>query len=249
MTLAPSSSLFLRAVHLDLPAEQIGQYPFALPIFRGFQELHLSSRVTILVGENGSGKSTLLEAIATSWGLNPEGGSRNFHFATKESHSNLHEHMTLVKGIKRPGDAYFLRSESYYNLASEIERLDESGGGRKITPNYGGKSLHHQSHGESFLSLFLHRFHGNGLYILDEPEAALSPPKQLTLLARISDLVAENAQFIIATHSPILLLCPEADLLEVRGSQLVKTAYRDTQHFQTTRDVLNNPEAVLRNLL
>src|SRR5262249_7885547 len=155
-------------------------------------------------GENGAGKSTLLEAIAIGMGLNPEGGSRNFKFATRESHSNLSKFLRLSRSVRRVRDSYFLRAESYFNVATEIEALDrEPDSGARIIEAYGGKSLHEQSHGESFFSLFMNRLRGNGLYFFDEPEAALSPNRQLSFLSRLHDLVRQGSQFLIATHSPI----------------------------------------------
>ncbi len=165
-------------------------YPFALPAVSKLKTIPLDRPVTFLVGENGSGKSTLLEAIAVAAGFNPEGGSRNFNFATRESHSLLAEYLTLVRTAKRPRDGYFLRAESLFTVATEIERLDEDGSGASIISAYGGRSLHEQSHGEAFLAVMLRRFGGNGLYILDEPEAALSTTRQMAMLVRLRDLVA-----------------------------------------------------------
>lgn len=162
------------------------EYPFSLPVAQHLTTLEFHPQVTYLIGDNGAGKSTLLEAIAVASGLNPEGGSRNFNFSTRSSHSRLHQCLRLVKGIRRPRDAYFLRAESFYNISTEIEHLDEDPlGGPPIITYYGGRSLHEQSHGESFFSLFEKRFRGDGLYLLDEPEAALSPRRQLALLARM----------------------------------------------------------------
>lgn len=185
------SKLFINGIRLKREAvPSFDAYPFSLPAIMGLSRLQLRAPVTIFVGENGSGKSTLLEAIASAWGFNPEGGTLNFTFATRSSHSHLHEFIVLERGIKRPKDGFFLRAESFYNVATEIERLDSGGGlGRPIIDAYGGKSLHEQSHGESFMTLALERFGGRGLYILDEPEAALSPTRQLALLVRLRDLV------------------------------------------------------------
>jgi predicted ATPase len=148
------------------------QYPFCLPAVRTLQQIDLHPKVTYFVGENGSGKSTLLEAIAVSLGFNAEGGSKNFRFDTRRSHSVLNEYLRIVKGVKRPRTGFFLRAESFFNVASEIERLDEGPGGPPVINSYGGRSLHEQSHGESFLALMLERFSRQGLYVLDEPEAA-----------------------------------------------------------------------------
>src|SRR5215831_12069704 len=165
------------------------QYPFSLPAVRHLESLQLHPAVTFFVGENGSGKSTLLEAIAVASGFNAEGGSKNMRFGTRESHSELHRYLRVARGIARPRDGFFLRAESFFNVATEIEKLDaEPGGGPAIGPSYGERALHEQSHGESFLALLLNRFRGEGLYLLDEPEAALSPSRQLSVLTRIHDL-------------------------------------------------------------
>ena len=217
-------------------------YPFSLPAVKELGTLKLHPKVTFIVGENGSGKSTLLEAIATAWGFNPEGGTKNFKFGTRQSHSELHEALTLVKGIKRAKDGFFLRAESFFNVATEIENLG-------VGDSYGGKSLHEQSHGEAFFAVMTKRFGGNGLYILDEPEAALSPSRQLAMLVRMHELVGMNSQFIIATHSPILMAYPDADIYQIEESGLVRTAYEETEHFLVTKAFLGNPERQLALLL
>ena len=176
--------------------ESFDHYPFSLPAFRGLDQIDLHPKMTIFVGENGSGKSTLLEAVAVSLGFNAEGGGKNFRFDTRPSHSPLHEYLRVAKGVRRPKDGFFLRAESFFNVATEIERLDSEPGGGRIISSYGGRSLHEQSHGEAFLALVTNRFRGDGLYILDEPEAALSPQRQLAVLSRIHDLVDEGSQFI-----------------------------------------------------
>lgn len=202
------------------------------------------------MGENGSGKSTLLEAIATAWGFNPEGGTKNFNVDTRRSHSPLHAFLTLGKSTKRAKDGFFLRAESFFNVATEIEKLDaEPFGAPSIIRSYGGRSLHEQSHGESFFALIMNRFGGNGLYILDEPEAALSPSRQLAMLSRIHQLVRMKSQFIIATHSPILMAYPDADLYQIDESGLVRAAYQDTEHFLVTKAFLANPGRQLASLL
>ncbi|HTE57884.1 MAG TPA: AAA family ATPase [Verrucomicrobiae bacterium] len=225
-------------------------YPFNLSIVEHFTSLEFHPKVTFIVGENGSGKSTLLESLAIGMGFNAEGGSRNFHFSTKDSHSELHNYFTLVKGIRRPRDGYFLRAESFYNVASEIERLDEDPeGGPPITSSYGGISLHEQSHGESFISPMEHRFRGNGLYILDEPEAALSPARQFKLITLLHQHVSNGAQFIIATHSPIIMGYPDADIYLVgkNGMQIVN--YEDTEHYRLTKRFLDDRHDVLSGLI
>ena len=218
-----------------------------IPSLAGVSLLELTQPVTFLVGENGSGKSTLLEAIAVAFGFNPEGGSRNFSFSTADTHSALHRCLTLHKGPYRPKDGFFLRAESFYNTASEVDRLASSPAD-PLYQSYGGKSLHHQSHGESFLSLVHNRFWGQGLYLLDEPEAALSPTRQLTLLAEIHRLVQEGSQLLIATHSPILMAYPQGEILLLGEGPIHPVGYRETEHYQITKQFLGNPERMLKIL-
>jgi predicted ATPase len=222
--------------------ESFGSYPYNLPAIRHLDRLTFHPAVTFLVGENGSGKSTLLEAIAVAWGFNAEGGSRNFNFATRPSHSDLHADLRLVRGVRRPRDGYFLRAESFYNVATEVERLD-------LVGSYGGRSLHEQSHGESFMSLVLERFRGDGLYLLDEPEAALSPTRQLALLARIHELVRARSQFVVATHSPLLLAYPEARIFSLESDRIRELAYEETEHFVVTRRFLQDHRSMLQRVL
>jgi len=216
-------------------------HPFTVPAIRAFERMNFDMPVTFLIGENGSGKSTLLEAIAIAWGFNPEGGSRDFVFATRESHSALHKCLRLARGKHRAGDGFFLRAESFYNLASTIENL---GGTR-----YGKIPLHEQSHSESFLALVTNRFNGSGFYVLDEPEAALSPTRQMSLLSLMHDLATDGAQFLIATHSPILMAYPHATIFQMTDEGPQEIAYRDTEHFTVTRRFLNQPEEMLEILL
>ena len=212
------------------------------------KELPFSRPVTFLVGENGTGKSTLLEGIAVASGFNAEGGTRNFTFSTRATHSELYEHLTLVKRAHAK-DGFFLRAESFYNLASNIDDMDQSVMGRPVIRSYGGVSLHAQSHGESFMALVENRFGGNGLYLLDEPEAALSPNRLMGLLVRIHDLVEAHSQFIIATHSPILMSYPGAQVYELTEAGIQAVDYRDTAHYRMTRSFLENPERMFRYLL
>jgi predicted ATPase len=243
--------LYLREIVLQRDrVPDFGRYPFALPAVVRMDRLAFSAPVTFLVGENGSGKSTILEAIAVALGFNAEGGSRNFHFGTRESHSDLHTYLRPVRGVRRARDGYFLRAESLFNVATEIERLDLAPDDSPlIGESYGATSLHEQSHGESFLSLVQNRFRGGGLYLLDEPEAALSPMRQMTLLSLMHDLVRARSQFIIATHSPILLAYPDAGIYELGADGPVVTEYEATEHFRVTRDFLNRYPAMLRTLL
>lgn len=213
------------------------------------KQLSFSSNVTFFVGENGTGKSTLLEAIAVAYGFNAEGGSQNFTFSTNATHSELFKHIEIGKrGFAK--DGFFLRAESLYNVATNIDDMDKLASFDPfVIESYGGISLHNQSHGESFLSIVQNRFFGNGLYILDEPEAALSPMRLLTLMAEMNDLVNENSQFIIATHSPILMSFPNAQILEFSHNGIKMVDYWDTEHYKITKSFLENPEKMLHYLL
>lgn len=245
----PSSQFLIQAKLLREKVASFDAYPYSLPVVKSLDTLRFHPRVTFVVGENGSGKSTLLEAIATAWGFNPEGGTRNFNFSTESTHSGLWQCLRLSKGYKRPKDGFFLRAESFYNLASNIDAMDsEPGPGVPVINSYGGKSLHHQSHGESFFSLMVHRFGGNGLYILDEPEAALSPARQLAMLNRMHQLVSEESQFIIATHSPIIMAYPDAEILMINENGIDKVDYEDTDHYQTTKLFINNYQKMTGSL-
>lgn len=226
------------------------QYPFSLPVVRNLENLELHPAVTFLVGENGSGKSTLLEALAIAWGFNPEGGTKNFRFQTRGSHSVLHEYLRLVKGVQRARDGFFLRAESLFNLASEIEHLDdEPAPSPPIINSYGGRSLHEQSHGESFFAVMMHRFGGRGFYVLDEPEAALSPTRQLAMIARMHTLVGAHSQFVIATHSPMLIAYPNAWIYQISAQGLQRVRLEDTEHYVVAKRFLNDPDQQLARLL
>ncbi len=227
--------------HMELLRDRIADpngYPCALPAFRGLVTLAFHPKVTFLIGENGSGKSTLLEAIAVAWGLNPEGGSANFNFATRASHSPLGDCVRLARPPTIPRDSYFLRAESFFNVATEIERLG-------IERAYGERSLHEQSHGESFFSLFENRFGDHGLYLMDELEAALSPTRPIQFLGLLHDYLGRGCQFVIATHSPIILAYPEATIYRLDASGIRAIAYADTEHYLVTRGFLSNPQRTL----
>ncbi len=224
-------------------------YPFNLPAFQNIDVLNFHPNVTFIIGENGTGKSTLVEAIATQYWFNPEWGSKNFWFSTYNSHSELNKYIRLAQWIIKPKDGYFLRAESFYNVASNIEELDaEPSFWPPIKDSYGWISLHDQSHGESFFSLFHHRLYGNGLYILDEPEAALSPQRQLALLVRLHELVQQNSQFIIATHSPILLSYPHAKILELSDKNYKEVKYKESMHYDLYKTFIDAPESMIDKL-
>lgn len=225
------------------------EYPFHLGAIRSLERLEFHPKVTYIVGENGMGKSTLMEAIAVAWGFNPEGGTKNFSFSTRATHSRLHEYVRLVRGMRKPRDGFFFRAESYYNVASHIEDLDnEFSFGPPIRNSYGGKSLHEQSHGESFFAAFVHRFGGHGLYVLDEPEAALSPLRQMAMLARIHELVQAGSQFIISTHSPIVMAYPDAVIYNLTPEGIETKTLAETDHFIIMKQFMNNPGKMLDEL-
>lgn len=204
---------FIKQLYIDWSKIEKNSYLRKISALSGIETLTFKNNITFFAGENGTGKSTLLEAIAVAYGFNAEGGSRNYNFSTYESHSLLHEAVSLTRGIHRPRNGYFLRAESFYNVASKMEDYRDGEDSRYYYRNYGGKSLHEQSHGESFLALIQGYFNGGGIYILDEPEAALSPQRQLTLIIEISRMAKAGSQFIIASHSPLLLGIPDADIL------------------------------------
>lgn len=241
---------YISSIRLSSPLPE-DSYLARLPVVRHLAQggpLDFTQPVTFLVGENGTGKSTLLEGIAVAYGFNPEGGTRNFNFPTSSTHSLLYRHLTLSKKA-HPRDGFFLRAESFYNAASYLDQVYETEFKLHLRTGYGDRSLHEQSHGESFLALMQNRFVGGGLYLLDEPEAALSPNRLLALLAHMHELVKQDAQFIIATHSPILMAYPGAQVLELTENGIAPVDYRQTEHYQLTRRFLENPERMLRYLL
>lgn len=232
---------FLREVRLGKEGVDFSVYPFNLPAIRGFDSLRFDPKVTFIIGENGAGKSTLVEALAIACGLNPEGGSRNFQFSTRATHSSLSDHLTVVRGALRPKDSYFLRAESFYNVISKIE--DYAVGG------YGDRSLHDMSHGESFLALIENRFQANSLYIMDEPEAALSIRRQMRFIALINRLAREGSQLVIATHSPVILSFPGALIYEVAEEGWQQVSYESTDQYQLTKYFLGNYKKMLDEII
>ncbi|MBU9721282.1 MULTISPECIES: AAA family ATPase [Bacillaceae] len=241
---------YLKEVHLK--REQItsyDQFPLNLPVIRHFNKIKLHPNVTYIIGENGMGKSTLLEGIALLLGFNPEGGTLNFNFSSYDSHSNLDQYLRISKGVQRAKDNFFFRAETFYNVATNIEKMDsEPGLGGKIIDSFGGTSLHEQSHGESFFAAFTERFQGNGLYILDEPEAALSPLRQLSMLARINELVNQGSQFIISTHSPIIMAYPHATIIQLTEEGLTEVRLEDTTHYSLMKQFFENKDRLLHHL-
>lgn len=226
------------------------KFPFNLSAVKTLDELALHPNVTFIVGENGMGKSTLLEAAAIAMGFNPEGGSLNFNFNTYNSHSELDEYITVVRGTERPKDGFFLRAESFYNVASNIEEMDrEPQSGPRVIDSFGGVSLHEQSHGEAFFATFLNRFRGKGIYILDEPEAALSPLRQLSMVSRIHELVNDHSQFIIATHSPVIMSYPLAKIVELTEDGLRETTLEATNHYRFMNQFFEDRDRILHHLL
>lgn len=241
------NSQFIRSLEIKRDSiVNFNKYPFNLPAVKALSKLEFHPKVTFLVGENGTGKSTILEAIAVACGFNAEGGTKNFNFYTQNTHSELSNYIKLVKGVRTPKDGFFLRAESFYNFASNVDDLEREMPG--ILESYGGKSLHQQSHGESFFSVFMNRFNGNGLYILDEPEAALSPARQMSMITRMHELVKEGSQFVIATHSPILMAYPNAAIYEIKDKISV-VEYEETEHYQVMKSFINDTGRMINILL
>ncbi len=234
---------YIKGIKLrEMPAES--SYLHTLPVIEYLEQcdcLEFKKPVTFFVGENGTGKSTLLEGIAVAMGFNAEGGSRDHSFSTKDTHSELSELLTIIKTLP-PQDGFFLRAESFYNIASFLDA-------NSTMQRYGGLSFHQQSHGESFLALVENRFEGEGLYILDEPEAALSPQRLMSLIALIDNLVVQNSQFVIATHSPILMAYPHAEIWQFSETGIHTVKYRETEHYKITKQFIDEPERMIHYLI
>lgn len=232
---------FIKGIRIDWDRIDQSSYLRDIDAVSGLDELMFHKPVTFFVGENGSGKSTLLEAIAASYGFNPEGGTRNYMFSTYDSHSELFQAIRLIRGIRKPSWGYFLRAESFYNVATAEDEYSRGPGGRP-------QHFHQKSHGESFLALAQSSFRSNGIYLLDEPEAALSPQRQLTLLLEIVNCAREGSQFIIASHSPILLAIPHAEILSFDNGLIHPCSYEETESYQVTEMFINNRDQFLRRL-
>lgn len=243
---------YLKAVTIRRPeGEATAAYPFCIPSLRHIDEIEFDRDLTFFIGENGSGKSTLLEAIATVMEFGAQGGTGNFEIEDESGLSKLHNYMRPRRSFQRPRDKFFLRAETLFNVGTYFEEMVKEGfaPASQVYGRYGGKSLHHRSHGESFLTILNESMKGNGLYILDEPEAALSPTRQLEALARINQLILDESQFIIATHSPILMAYPNARLYLFDDAGIRKVDYTETEHYRVTKDFLNDHEKRIRSLL
>ncbi len=235
------SDLYISGLEIFRERLEPSSYLLDIPIINSLEHLEFNNRVTFFVGENGTGKSTLLEAIAVNLGFNPEGGTKNYSFSTYDSHSDLCDAIRLIKGCKSARGGYFLRAESFYNVATAEDEYSRGVGGRPM-------HYHERSHGESFLALVRETFHGKGIYLLDEPEAALSPQRQLSLMIEIRRCVSAGAQFIIATHSPILLGYPDAEIMSFDGTKIEPCKYEDTDSYKITKMFVNNRDQILEEL-
>lgn len=240
------SNLIVKRISLEKDKiKSFDEYPFNIEVVKNFDELNLDSQVTFFVGENGVGKSTFIEAIAVALGLPAEGGTENFIYSTKNTTSNL-SNFLRISTFNKPKTKFFLRAESFYNFSTEVQRLVEEDEFHGLYNVYGG-NLHECSHGESFIKLVQNKFTDHGLYILDEPEAALSPQRQLALLCLIDQLVKEGSQFIIATHSPILISYRDGKILDLNNN-FKEVKYKDTDIYSLYKMYLDEPEVMQQRL-
>ena len=242
MSALKKKDLFVKELKIDWNVIAPGSYLRSIKSIAGINSLAFHSPITFFVGENGTGKSTLLEAMAVAYGFNPEGGTVNYSFSTYDSHSELWDAVTLSKSFKKVHCGYFLRAESFYNVATKEDEYGKMPGGVPL-------NLHKKSHGESFLTIINEYFKANGLFFLDEPEAALSPQRQMTLLLKIAESVRDNSQFFIVTHSPVLLTLPGAEILSFDNGSLHKIEYEDTESYRISEMFINHREQVLKRLL
>ena len=232
---------FIQQISINWNKIEENSYLRKIEAIHNLEELVFEKPITFLVGENGSGKSTLLEAIAVAYGFNPEGGTKNYSFSTYDSHSKLYEAIRVAKGFRKEKWGYFLRAESFYNVATKEEEYADWG--------HPSQKYHEKSHGESFLALAQNQLRPNGLYLFDEPEAALSPQRQLTLLMEICSCAKQGSQFIIVTHSPILLGIPGAQIISFDDGFVHNCEYEDTESYKVTEMFINNREILLQRLL
>ena len=242
MSALKKKDLFVKELKINWDAIAPGSYLRSIKTIAGIDRLAFHSPITFFVGENGTGKSTLLEAMAVAYGFNPEGGTVNYSFSTYDSHSELWDAVTLSKSFKKVHCGYFLRAESFYNVATKEDEYGKMPGGVPL-------NLHKKSHGESFLTIINEYFKADGLFFLDEPEAALSPQRQMTLLLKIAESARENSQFFIVTHSPVLLTLPGAEILSFDDGRLHKIEYEDTESYRISEMFINHREQVLKRLL
>ena len=241
MSALKKTDLFIKGVRIDWDNIERYSYLRNIRTIAGINSLTFHSPITFFVGENGSGKSTLLEAMAVAYGFNPEGGTVNYNFSTYDSHSGMCDAITLSKSFMKVYCGYFLRAESFYNVATKEEEYSED--------SWNKLHLHQKSHGESFLTIINEYFKSNGLFFLDEPEAALSPQRQMTLLLKIAETAKKNSQFFIVTHSPVLLTLPGAEILSFDNGNLHKIKYEDTESYRITEMFINHREQILKRLL
>lgn len=232
---------FIKSIFIDWSKIERDSYLRNIEAICSLESMAFNSPITFFVGENGSGKSTMLEAIAVAAGFNPEGGTKNYHFSTRDTHSELCDALRLIRGCQMPGWGYFLRAESFYNVATKEEDYADL--------RHPSEKYHEISHGESFLAIAQKYLKPNGLYLLDEPEAALSPQRQLTLLMEIYECAKQESQFIVATHSPILLGIPGAEILSFDDGQVHACGYEETDSYQVMEMFINNREHLLKRLL